>query len=385
MLTNSGAVGSLTWGNAAVMAGVDVRDGSNQPVAGSIAESNDTFTFTPALAPDSLPSGTYTVSFTAADAAGNTKAYSFAFTVDSQPPVKPAITGGTVTSGTIQGNHFDNRSNSAAVTLSGTREDHTSVWINGTQQVTAGTGDWSVELSLNQADNALEIHIRDLAGNVSPSEFVDIFVDSVAPAITSVTPPDGSFLTIAPAEVLIEFAEATSGLDFDNTARSIKNSADVEITGTWTLEGDSQVKFVPAAAFADSSYTISIQLTDNLGNQGPAANYQFTVDTQAPPKPAITGGTVMSGVIQAAPVVNESNTTAVTLSGTREDNAGVWINGSQQVAAGSGDWSTDLTLNEGDNSLIVNLKDRAGNESDPQTVRIRLDSVAPAISGITPV
>ncbi|CAB1059836.1 hypothetical protein D1BOALGB6SA_4601, partial [Olavius sp. associated proteobacterium Delta 1] len=370
--------------DAAVMAAVDVRDSSSQQVAGSVGESSDTFTFTPAVAPDSLPNGTYTISFTAADAEGNTQAYSFAFTVDSQPPDKPAITGGTVTSGLIQGNHFNNQSSSAAVTLSGTREDNTGVWINGSQQVAAGTGDWSVELNLSQGDNAIEIHVLDLAGNASPLEYVDIYVDSVAPAITSITPADDSFLTAAPAEVLIGFSETTSGLDFDNTARSIKNSGDVEINGTWTLEGDGQIRFVPAAGLADSVYTVSIQPTDNLGNQGPAASYQFSVDSQAPVKPSITGGSVTSGVIQIAPVVNESNSTAVTLSGTREDSTAVWINGSQQVPPGSGDWSTDLTLSQGDNTLIITLKDLAGNESHPETVLIQVDSLAPAISGIVP-
>ncbi|MCK5712413.1 MAG: Ig-like domain-containing protein, partial [Hyphomicrobiaceae bacterium] len=188
---------------AAVIGSISVINGSSQPVTGSVTESNDQFTFTPDTSP--LGDDGYQVSLTATDTAGNSQAYSFSFTVDSQAPSKPTITGGTVTSGVIQVRPAQNSSNSISVTLTGTRDDNTSVWINNVQRVSLGSGDWSVNLTFAQGDNALEIWAEDTAGNRSASEWVDILVDSVAPVISGITPEDNSFLNSPPASVVIEY------------------------------------------------------------------------------------------------------------------------------------------------------------------------------------
>jgi len=171
-----------TVDDAAVIGSVSVINGSSQTVSGSVTENNDQFTFTPDSSP--LPDDTYHVSLRAADVAGNTQGYSFSFTVDGQPPGPPAITGGTITSGVIQVRPAENSSNNAVVTLTGTREDNTGVWVNNVSRVDIGTGDWSTDINLSQGDNALEIWVQDAAGNRSTSVWVDILVDSVAPAIT---------------------------------------------------------------------------------------------------------------------------------------------------------------------------------------------------------
>jgi len=101
---------------------------SGQAVSGRLTEANDAFTFTPDPSP--LPDGTYHVSFTAADLAGNAEPHTFSFTVDGRPPAAPSITGDTVTSGTIQVQPAENLSNTPKVTITGTREDHTGVWLN---------------------------------------------------------------------------------------------------------------------------------------------------------------------------------------------------------------------------------------------------------------
>ena len=168
--------------DAAVIASVAVIDSSNQPVGFTVSENNDHFTITP----DSLPldDDTYLVSLVAIDLAGNTQSYSFSFTVDKQAPAEPVITGGTVTSGVIQVRPAQNSSNSTIMTLTGTREDNTGVWINNQLKVNSGSDNWSVDMTLTQGNNSLEIRAEDAAGNRSPSVWVDIQVDSIAPSIT---------------------------------------------------------------------------------------------------------------------------------------------------------------------------------------------------------
>ncbi|MFZ1983122.1 MAG: right-handed parallel beta-helix repeat-containing protein, partial [Desulfatitalea sp.] len=160
--------------DAAVLASHVVRDGNQQPVAGTKTEANDTFTFTPNSLP--MADGAYQVSLTAADIYGNTQVCGFDFTIDTQPPGKPIITGGTVASGTIQPRPTQNSSEQFIVTLTGTREAGTSVWINGTQMVAPGQADWSVQLTLQPGANATEVWLADLAGNRGVSEWVDLLM-----------------------------------------------------------------------------------------------------------------------------------------------------------------------------------------------------------------
>ncbi|MCP4472022.1 MAG: hypothetical protein GY815_15320, partial [Gammaproteobacteria bacterium] len=83
---------------------------------------------------------------------------------------------------------------------------------------------------------------------------------------------------------------------------------------------------------------------------------QFSVDT-APPLPvSITSHNADETITQT--------TKSIFLTGTRENNTRVLINGVQKVAIGSGDWSiAAYPLIEGNNQLIVNTSDQAGNLS----------------------
>ena len=160
----------------AVAAGLSVIDSSQQSVPGSVAESNDTFTFTPASVP--MADGVYTVSLTAEDIYGNTHGYSFFFTVDSQPPAKPVITGEIVASGTIQARPAQNTADQFIAELSGTRDADTSIFIDSVLRANIGGSPWSVEIQMQPGSNSFEVWAMDRAGNQSASEWVDIIVST---------------------------------------------------------------------------------------------------------------------------------------------------------------------------------------------------------------
>ncbi len=160
--------------DAAVLASFVVIDSNSQSVAGTKSESDDIFNFVPNTLP--LADGEYQVSLTAIDTLGNSRDYTAVFTIDTQPPAKPVITGGTVTSGTIQARPAQNSSTDFIIELEGTREGGTAVWINSTQQVETGDSAWSLPVVLSMGENNLEVWLMDLAGNQGPSEQVDISV-----------------------------------------------------------------------------------------------------------------------------------------------------------------------------------------------------------------
>ncbi|MCP4668319.1 MAG: Ig-like domain-containing protein, partial [Deltaproteobacteria bacterium] len=179
----------------AVIDSFTVTDGNGDRVAGPLVEENDAFTFTPDAG---FPDGSYHLSFTARDMAGNTADHSLSFIVDNLPPARPAITGGMVVSGQIQERPAQNRSDRASVSLTGTREDGAAVWIDDLQQVNPGPGDWTVHLTLPEGDNALSVVLRDGAGNSSAPVWVDILVDFTPPAVDAIAPAEDSFLNASP-------------------------------------------------------------------------------------------------------------------------------------------------------------------------------------------
>ncbi len=350
--------------DGAVIASVAVTDGSSQLVGCSVSEVNDLFTITP----DNLPliDDTYLVSLAAIDLAGNAQSYSFSFTIDKQDPAEPVITGGTLTSGVIQLRPIQNSSNSTTVTLTGTREDHTSVWINNQLKVNSGSDNWSVDMTLTQGNNSLEIRAEDPAGNRSPSVWVDIQVDSIAPSITAVAPANNSFANTPPGTMVIDYQEAGSGLNLDNSTRSIQDGSQLEVAGTWADSAGSQLVFTPAAALTESYYTMALQLVDSLGNRGAAAQFHFTVDTTPPPAPEVL------------PVTSPAHNPNQAVTGTKEAYAAILVDGQQALGqTASTDWQHTLNLTSGSNQFTFVARDRAGNHSPAVNVDIIFDDIPP--------
>jgi RHS repeat-associated protein len=353
-----------TVDDAAVMASVALMDGSNQPVACTVVENSDAFT----IVPDSLPltDDTYQVSLSAIDLVGNTQNYSFSFTLDKQEPIEPTITGGTVTSGVIQMRPHQNHTNSPIITLSGTREDNTSVWINTQLEINSASGDWVMDMPLTQGSNSLEIWVEDPAGNRSSSVWVDIQVDFLTPSITSVTPANNSFANTLPDTIVVNYEEAGSGLDIDNSSLLIHDGNLVEVAGTWADAGGSQLVFTPATELAEFYYTIALQLVDSLGNQGVVSQYHFTVDTTSPPTPGIQ------------PVISPTHNPTQTVGGNKEAYAAILVDGQQVVDhTASTDWQYTANLASGPNQFAFTVKDRAGNQSTEAIVDILFDDIPP--------
>ena len=160
----------------AVINSVVVLKVNGTAVSGATAENNDTFDFTPNLLP--LADGLYTVTLTASDVIGNAASYSFSFTIDTQGPQKPVITGGLVASGTIRERPAQNIAGTVTILLTGTAENQTILWINDTQHQEITSGSWSVTLTLMDGDNTFEVWVEDGIGNCSPAAWVDIWLET---------------------------------------------------------------------------------------------------------------------------------------------------------------------------------------------------------------
>jgi|GEM_PF-2890437 len=107
----------------------------------------------------------------------------------------------------------------------------------------------------------------------------------------------------------------------------------------------------------------------------------FTVDTIKPVTAVISSHVV--GEVINTPIF------VTTISGSREDDTRVLINGEEVVAMGTGDWVlTDYALQEGLNILQIVLEDEAGNQSDIIELQINArdpDLVPPVITAFAPL
>ncbi|MCD4742219.1 MAG: right-handed parallel beta-helix repeat-containing protein, partial [Desulfobacteraceae bacterium] len=350
--------------DAAVISSIIVRRGGVQ-VPGSVSESGDIFKYLPATSP-MLP-GAYTVSFVSWDTTGNNEAHTFSFVIDTEPPVNPTITGGTVISGLIQIRPKSNLTNKRRVILTGTREPLSIVVINDKKVVPLGSGDWTYEYALSENENTLKIWLQDEATNISGSVFVDIVSDTQAPIFNSITPADNSYLNTLPEIVTISYDESGgTGLDLENTIHTIKDDVQKVIHGTWKIENNNSLVFKPAGILRESKYTVSVHLTDKVGNKAAPGVYHFTIDVTPPAAPQIDA--------VATPVNNASQL----ITGYKEKWASILVNDVQKVGHTDQErWLYTVTLSQGTNTFVFNAVDRAGNRSEPATTEIVYNNIAP--------
>jgi len=85
-------------------------------------------------------------------------------------------------------------------------------------------------------------------------------------------------------------------------------------------------------------------------------------------------------------VTSPINISSEILSGTKESNSSIWINGTEAVALNSStNWSFSYNLSEGKNDILLTSRDAAGNESSAVTAEIVLDSIAPGVPTLNEV
>ena len=255
---------------------------------------------------------------------------------------------------------------------------------NGTTDVSfdwvAKMGDSTLEVV---ADSAAAVVESDEQNNGKSHNLTDI-PDRAPPELVSTTPTTGAFSSSVSA-ITISLRDLHGVLDHDAIAASftLSEASSGTVSGSVSVTGDA-FRFVPdSAPLADGLYTAALVAQDTSGNSLPVS-ISFTVDSGAPAAPTVTGGTALDGPIGILPTINRWNQNTLDLTGTREAGTRILVNGRSVVDFGSGDWSTTLSLSEGENSFAVKAVDRAGNESETVSVRIDKDGTAPTISATTP-
>lgn len=206
--------------------------------------------------------------------------------------------------------------------------------------------------------------------------------EKVVPTVTITGPTAGATIINNKPAITAQLRDNDSGINPDSISLKVDNTAIPVANITKTpVEGGYNISYTPATALADGSHTISLQVSDNDGNQCAVKTNSFKVDT-VPPTLSIT-----------APVDGlKTNVTALTVTGITNDATSspvtvkIKLNnvdqGAVTVNSQDGAFSKALTLTEGDNTIEVTATDSAG-KATTVTRTVTLDITAPTLSNIT--
>jgi len=311
------------------------------------------------IAPSTLPDGSYSLTASATDAAGNISApfIGHSLTIDTIAPTTPTITG-TLASGS--------RTNVAAHTFFGSAEPGSTVTVRnggavlGTT-VTSGAGLWSITLnSLSDGAYSLTATATDATGNTSgPSSGYSLTIDTVPPTMPTITG------TLASGSRTNVATQTFSGTAEPGSTVTIRNGG--AVLGTAVTSG-AGLWSVTLNSLNDGAYSLTSTATDATGNtSGPSSGYSLTIDTVAPSvaafRSASPDGTYGIGqTISIIAEISESVQAGATMTVTLNTGAQVTL-----VAASAGttlactyvvqpgDKAGDLDVSQWSNASVIDL------------------------------
>ena len=253
---------------------------------------------------------------------------------DITPPAQPTLN--TVISPT----------NIPTQTLSGNKESNTSIWVNGAEVISINSdATWSHPYSLSEGTNNISITSRDAAGNENLSIATNIILDTISPMVPTLNS------IVSPTNISAQILGGTKEAD-----------TSILINGVEVIPINSETTWSYDFELIEGENSISIISKDIVGNESNEINTTVILDISAPAIPSLEL------------VSSPTNISSQTLSGTKEANASIWLNGTEVVPLNSStDWSYSYNLSEGNNDISITSRDAAGNESLPVTATIEYD------------
>ncbi|EEJ7133086.1 Ig-like domain repeat protein [Salmonella enterica] len=356
---------------------VEVQHGSTKEVLTATKGATGIWSVTPT---GTWADGDYTLTVRVEDEAGNVKySASLTVTVDTQ------ITIDAIELVNDNGIPGDNLTNDVRphfrVTVPGDVNevrlsiDGGNTWVRATQG-TAGIWDYTWPKDVTDGLHTLTVEATDKAGNKT-TQTLDFTIDTrlSTPTITMDSRDDTG--AIGDHITSVKRPGFTIG-NIDSDAQSVilritqgGNSQEVTLTqvgGQW--------RFTPDADWADGSYTLTVEVTDNAGNVRQSTPLIVTVDTQT----SITDITLVND--HGVPDDNLTNSTRPQFEITVPadvnsvqlsiDGGANWVSAAQGIEGVWGyTWPTDM--GDGKHTLTVMVTDRAGNTAT-QTLEFFIDT-----------
>src|SRR5680860_330850 len=257
---------------------------------------------------------------------------------DTTPPDQPTL--GAVTSPT----------NISPQTLSGTKEPNISIWINEVEVIPVNSSTtWTYEFNLSEGENNISITSRDIAGNVSLSVTTNIILDVISPMVPTLNS------IISPTNISTQILGGGKEVN-----------ASVLINGSEVIPINSEATWSYSLHLTEGTNSIFVTSCDSAGNESSAVSTIIVLDISAPVAPTLND------------VTSPTNISTQILTGTKEANSSIWINGTEVISINSDTtWLYSFDLFEGNNNISITSRDTSGNESTVVTSDIALDTISP--------
>lgn len=305
-------------------------------------------------------------------------------TIDTTPPVAPAISGISDDTGT---NANDEITSDTTLVFSGTAEAGSRVTLAEATLGTLGSvnaaadGSWTIDLTattLAQGTYAFTTTATDAAGNTSGTGATfGVTVDTAAPgvpAITGISNDTGTSstdgITNSNSPALLGTAAPGSSVHVYEQTAGLLTTVTAAGDGTWSLDLTSYVA-------TQGNYQFTAVAVDVAGNASAAsAGFAVTIDRAAPAAPSVSStNSVNTG--------NVSTTLTFVVSGTAEPGASVRVSQSgvgllgTTTANSTGTWTFQATGAPSNGSYVFSATatDAAGNASGGSNTKTLLPNI----------
>jgi parallel beta-helix repeat protein len=190
---------------------------------------------------------------------------------------------------------------------------------------------------------------------VSDGEFEDNVQWKIT--IKDITPPNQPILNnvTSPTNVSLQILTGAK-----------ETNSSIWINGIEAVSLNSSIDWSYSLPLIEGENNLSITSRDISGNESTAVIANIILDTVPP------------GVLTLNLVTSPANMSFQTLSGAKETNTDIWINGAEVISINSDTiWSYSYNLSEGTNNISISSLDTAGNESTAVIANIILDTIKP--------
>lgn len=230
------------------------------------------------------------------------------------------------------------------------------------------------------------IEASDDSGNVATDASGRLFVrETTAPVVTITSPTSGAYLDYTQPVVRFTLRDEVdgSGVKLDTLALTVDgdplgSTAPGMVCTAAT--GGFDCTYTPPVALVDGEHTITATVQDNDGNTAAEAKVTITIDT-VPPTLDITspsdGFKTNTDTVTVSGVTNDATSKPVTIT--------ITVGGTDQGAVtvdSSGNFSKEVPVALGDNTIVVRATDRAGKQTEI-TRAVYINKTAPVISNIS--
>lgn len=341
----------------------------------------------PASVVSGLVDGSYPVSVSVTDRAGNSGSQSLTVTVNTAAPL--------IGINSIAGDDVINASEKGTdVQITGTSDQPVNtaitVTLNGQNYTTTtdASGNWSVTvpasavIALGQANYTVTAAVTNSIGNSNTASH-NVLVDSALPGVTINPVATDDIINAAEAGAALTIT-GSSTAEAGQTVTVTLNGENY--TGTVQTDGSWSVSVPPAdlSALTASNYTVSAAVSDKAGNPA-SVNHNLTVDTSVPVVTinTVAGDDVINATEHAQAQIISGSATGATTGSTVTVTIGT--NTFTTVLDASGNWSVGVpasvvsALANGTVTINASVTDAAGN-SGSATHQVMVNTGLPSIT-----